>query len=669
MRLTHILFVLTLSILSLRAYADAMDSALKEVGLTKADVQFSDADIASMAPTELISPLFRQLRSDPLRIPLWSKLWREGMLKESNDPVEVVSRALGPIGFGIRRHLYGNPLVAEEKKALGGLVNAIKAVHGGRLSAAQVADLQKRVVVLPKDLQESLAFLIYAQLKAVEAQKKAFSKFSSKDLKAAFKERTQPLRPEMADDYEGVGPYTRQLISGADLNSLTVGGLDLVYAIGKLRKKLSEASFDTTFKWSTPLGQIIIGNAGNSLYKADQKYFLIVDVSGNDVYWSGAGATPEFPVSVVIDIKGADKYEATVAKHNSKEVVPVFGAGVFGYGILVDMSGNDVYFADRHALGRGDFGLGLLWDLQGDDLYDCYGQCEGSAEFGVGILADGTGTDKYSTVTQAQGFGGPLGTGLLLDTGKENDEYSANPAQVDFPSLVDKKFNVSLVQGFAYGFRADVIDGFSLAGGFGALVDGGGNNKFSAGFFAQGFSYWYGVGLLSVGAGNDVYEAGKYAQGAGAHFGVGILDDLGGNDNYSVQQELGLGHGHDFSIGFFIDEGGDDIYNAPNFALGCASAQGIGIFWDQGGSDKYSSKEKEILGCVSLRVPYPSTRYISKGLGVFLDTGNQGAKNLFETPLHKGRLSSNKWIFTPSGLPADINPEVVKRLYGTAIVE
>jgi hypothetical protein len=400
---------------------------------------------------------------------------------------------------------------------------------------------------------------------------------------------------------------------------------------------------------------------------------FILDLGGDDTYYVG-GATYDLtnPVSVIIDRAGNDKYLASeslqdnvpgkMAERKSNKIHPSFGAGVFGYGIVVDMEGNDTYRAFRHTMGRGDFGIGLLLDLAGNDTYDCYVQCQGSGEFGAGLLVDLAGEDIYTAFQQAQGFGGVLGAGLLVDAGKGNDTYIADNSQIDFPATVDKKQNTSLAQGAAIGIRADFLDGHSYSAGFGALVDGGGNNTFNAGFFAQGVSYWYGVGILSVGDGNDTYEAGKYAQGAGVHFGVGILHDTGGADSYKISQELGLGEGHDFGVGFFLDESGNDTYSGANLSFGCGSANGIGIFWDREGDDEYTSKDKTVFGCASYRVENkPTIRGHSKTIGLFFDTGG---KNKFNTTIDKpkGVVKSAQWRHFEEG------PEQTEKAFGLGLV-
>ena len=49
---------------------------------------------------------------------------------------------------------------------------------------------------------------------------------------------------------------------------------------------------------------------------------------------------------------------------------PAFGAGILGYGFLLDVAGDDVYKADRLACGMAAFGVGVLLDRSGKDKYE-----------------------------------------------------------------------------------------------------------------------------------------------------------------------------------------------------------------------------------------------------------------------------------------------------------
>lgn len=664
------------------ANADAWTDVLKQAGLSKEQVRFDPLDLNQVGGADFQGPFFKAVHGEPLRIPFYARLYREVMLDYAKEPYNAVTSALLRTGTGMRRTLEGDPLAGVEavSKSKDGLVAALAHIHrlGGKpLTSAQQADIRKKAKSLSAETAAALSYLIGAEAHALEWRKRALAGLDKAFLARAFAERIQAPKREDQEDRNGLNATQRRLVREVDTPVLMAGGLDLILAVQRQREKLSGVKESETFEWNTPLGLVVLrGDSAANTYPANKSYLLIIDAGGDDTYLSGGGTYDVTrPVGVVIDLKGNDKYLAaaglddvlTKEERKAAHVQPAFGSGVFGYGILVDVEGDDIYRSYRQAQGRGDYGVGLLWDLGGQDTYECWTQCQASADFGAGVLIDMGGEDKYSATFSAQGFGGPAAAGVLIDAGDGADTYNGNDTVIDFPSLIDRKHNVSFVQGAAFGVRADGTDGHGLAGGFGALVDGGGNNSFKGGFFAQGIAYWYGVGWLSTGTGNDSYEAGKYALGAATHFGVGILHDSGGDDTYRVEQELGMGHGHDYAVGFFLEDGGKDTYSAPNLSLGCASAQGLGFFWDRSGDDKYMTEAREALGCASIRIDYPSFRVTSRTLGVFLDTGG---KNEFVTPVKAiaGTRSSIGWNNKSAGVPEKVPARMAARLLGVGRV-
>jgi hypothetical protein len=240
--------------------------------------------------------------------------------------------------------------------------------------------------------------------------------------------------------------------------------------------------------------------------------------------------------------------------------------------------------------------------------------------------------------------------GVLMDI-KGNDNYMANDSTIDFPSSQAKEHNTSMCQGVGFGWRADFIDGHSLAGGVGMLLDAEGDDLYSAGVFAQGCAYWYGVGILTDEKGDDNYSGIWYVQGSGAHFGVGILNDGEGDDHYRATINMAQGAGHDFTIGYLLDESGDDVYHAPNLSLGGGNANGVGIFWDKSGNDKYNVEAATTLGRANIG-SRGSLRDHMLCLGLFLDTGGQ---DKYSKPFAKDNL-----IWTQRGLNEEFPLETEK---------
>lgn len=188
---------------------------------------------------------------------------------------------------------------------------------------------------------------------------------------------------------------------------------------------------------------ILYDGAGNDVYMGGRftqgtaiaGLGLLVDQAGNDRYVSygyAVGFGGPLGVGAVIDVKGDDTYqcgEKYSSNYNALDAPsaqpgdPLFqydcfglgtGAGkrvltkksdqqaynlAGGWGLLIDIDGNDRYRSANFSQGCGYFfGIGLKLDLDGDDEHAGarYGHAAG-AHFGVGLFADGHGADRYSS--------------------------------------------------------------------------------------------------------------------------------------------------------------------------------------------------------------------------------------------------------------------------------
>jgi hypothetical protein len=352
---------------------------------------------------------------------------------------------------------------------------------------------------------------------------------------------------------------------------------------------------------------------------------VVIELGGNDRTTSAqAAAWGRHVLAVVIDLSGDDVHDA--GEHSF-----ALGSGVFGLGAVIDLGGNDTYTVKSDGLGRGLFGTGLLWDLAGDDTYVVktkWGQ--GAAHAGVGVLLDAAGNDRYECAEQSQGMGSTLGCGLLLDLAGNDVYHCRDDGNV---SALYLNQSVAMAQGCGYGRRADIGDGRSLAGGWGLLVDGAGDDRYHAQCWAQGAGYWWGVGVLEDRGGDDVYENGKYSLGAAAHFAVGVQVDLAGDDRYNVgvatTKNQFQGHARDGSIGVSIDGDGNDRYSLKNLCAGSADLASLALFWDRRGDDVYEAvMEKDLgdaapFGSATVYPPHRSFRDDLPAVGVFLDTGGK----------------------------------------------
>lgn len=630
-----LLLVLALPARTADREPDAWDRVLASAGLTRQTCRFDTLDLATFGKDEFVLPYFDAVHKAPLRAPFYARVFRDTVLPAAPSIGNLVMFGGAKIGEGTRLTLIGDPLkeIEQRAKAPNGLVLSIKALwsaSGKSLPASQEPLLRESTTIVPKDVQQAAALLLYTEVEALKWRNKAFAAVPEADRQRLF-DKLLGINP---DDDQIIDDELYRLMHAVDMKYLLVGAEMLAIAADRVSATLAAHNGAEKFVLDadTPLGRVALHGAADDTYP-DRAYALIIDTGGNDTYFGG-GATYDaaHPVSVLIDVAGNDRYlenadlantpVAAYAGRKKPGKHPTFGAGVLGYGILVDLAGDDLYRSLNNTQGRGLFGCGVLCDKAGNDRYDCYMMGQGSAKFGVGILSDHGGADEYRCFTTSQGMGDTKGFGLLIDTGGGQDLYEANDTVIDFPSAQTKDHNGSLSQGFGFGRRADFLDGHSLAGGIGALVDDGGKNTYTAGLFAQGAGYWEGLGLLSSGNGNDTYRGVWYVQAAAAHFAVGILHDTGGDDDYKATMNMAQGAGHDFSVGFLIDDAGNDRHEAPNLSLGGGNQNGFGFFWDKGGNDTYIVTPSTTLGRASVEDPNPNTtRAHCLTIGIFLDSG------------------------------------------------
>jgi hypothetical protein len=498
------------------------------------------------------------------------------------------------------------PETAKEAPPAETFIRALAALHEALdkpLDDKQKKDLDARVKTVPPEVARAAAVLLDAMPGALKKRNQALAKFGGPEkLQAAF-----DLARDLAQQYK-VDAETLRLMRDVDLALLVQGGQELARAMDRAAVLLAKVPQDRfEFTWDTPIGAIALNGTQDNVYGAGP-YLLIIDTGGNDRYASGGATTSAaHPISLLLDLAGDDVYEAKGG--------PAFGAGILGYGFLLDAGGNDVYKADRLACGMASFGVGVLMDRGGNDRYRVDEVGQGAAFFGVGVLSDLKGDDEYRCFMEAQGFGGTRGCGVLVDR-EGNDLYEADDTDIRNPSPQDNKHNTSLAQGCSFGRRDHPGDGNSLAGGVGILVDAKGDDRYKCGVFGQGVAYWYGLGMLIDMEGNDTYEGMWYCQGSAAHYGVGALCDLAGSDQYRTKLTMGQGSANDYSIGFLHDLAGNDTYECPSNCMGFALYNGIGILWDDAGDDNYKTGGPA-FGATG------ETRPESLCLGLFIDGGGK----------------------------------------------
>jgi hypothetical protein len=426
---------------------------------------------------------------------------------------------------------------------------------------------------------------------------------------------------------------------------------------------------------------LLVDLGGDDLYRGGiggstlaQPVTLVVDVAGNDRYVAddertNAQGSGILGTGVLIDAAGDDTYRA----YGSSQ-----GYGLFGTGLLADLRGNDRYELIVEGQGAAEFGVGLLFDLAGTDAYRIVsaGQGFGGVGNGIGTLVDLEGNDAYFAepdsakayrpddhsqlkvnYSYAQGAAagrrGDLedghswagGVGTLIDLGG-NDAYRSG--------------NWSIGSGYWYGI--------------GWLYDAAGDDTYSASVFSLAAGAHFCIGALMDEHGDDRYEGygdSHTGMGFGHDFTVAILFDGGGNDSYRYGAD-GFGYAINMSLAMFVDAGGDDTYVldrgkegfgitnfkpedlVPNVTRNyLAWPVQVGLFLDAGGKDRYldrdavagtetpSASRKD--GARILRPPSPARESDGRHAGIFVDRAGPAAPSI--------EWFRNRWSSMPAPAP------------------
>lgn len=321
------------------------------------------------------------------------------------------------------------------------------------------------------------------------------------------------------------------------------------------------------------------GRTGGAIGILSYPFSVCIDLNGNDIYDAEKKlfnfGSAIFGCGMLLDLGGDDVYRGY---HYSQ------GATLFGIGMLIDYEGKDFYQAGYFAQGAGQSGIGILIDNEGEDVYHSYNYCQGFASiWGYGLLSDLAGNDVYFA-------GGKYIHHPLLP--KDYRSFSQGfaigwrpDASGGIGFLFDKSGNDF--------YNGDVFtQGCSYWYSLGILYDESGQDHYSAAEYAQGAGIHLSVGILIDKEGDDNYYSRLGpAQGEGHDLSVGILIDRKGRDYYATSGGQGIGLTNSF--GLFLDAEGDDSYmtTEPNFGQGIANwARGFGgsgIFLDFEGRDNY----------------------------------------------------------------------------------
>ncbi|MCK4341316.1 MAG: hypothetical protein KAY37_06285 [Phycisphaerae bacterium] len=672
---------------------DALDEALALVGMRRADLgwtpkgwwpRYPDVPYKLRAFDALFAePLDTITYTRALGQTAWDKLDPAELDKEQGRGSRNLFQAVQRLGidprFGGFRGYTANVL-APEVPLDEAILKLTEAAHRPtRISTFGMElpyptpkeDLAEMVARLPEGVSPILGQLVLNIIDAHYWAELAFRKVDGND-RIVVATRYN-VGEELVDAFDYC-PQMDDLARSWDEACLWYAGQKCVQALDDARVKLAELKLRNVpkfaFDWESPWGWIRIRGGGDDRVDGTNA-LLIVDLGGDDRYQGGvAASTAERPIGLLLDLRGDDRYTS---------VQPAQGAGLCGVGVLIDAAGDDRYKARHYAQGVGQFGLGLCADLAGDDTYFNKYSGQGCGYFGIGLLFDVSGQDQYVLYADGQGFGGNGGVGVLADRSGA-DCYTAirEHSVTGRPSYHSRDLDVGVsnCQGCGMGRRGDGADGHSWAGGLGALLDGEGDDYYTAGNWSMGTGYWFGIGVLHDRGGNDEYHGVVYSQGTGAHFCIGVMVDEAGDDKHLAEENSNssLAWAHDFTIGILLDVSGDDLYSVDTSGLAYSINRSIALLIDTSGNDVYKTdleqrKEKEqgllpgtAINKENFRARGGVSTYFADtaSLALFLDVGGSDT--------YWGDIQNNTHWLDPSDSPnwADRNFSIgVDRAEGT----
>ncbi len=596
----------------------AVEAILCELGLDPRDVGVRDEDLAVMVGRGRRPELAHLLMRRPLRADGVARVLGEELTAAGREnPVDLLAGLARWNNRVVRRTLLGDPLAAAKAHAADADARRTLLIDAG----LPAADCDR----LPASVQEAAALLLLAGRDARAWVGRATAGINDPPHAAArqrlIEQLLKPARSSAASQPAENPPdpdTDRDLKRWTDefpTECVMVAAQDLLLAVESARQKLAADTALATavfhVEFDSDLGRVVLADARDDVHDRATAPAILIDIGGNDRYTNAGAAGPDQPVSLALDLAGDDTYDG------GPQSVGTFGAGLLGIGVLYDVAGQDRYSGGRLSQGAAAYGAGLLIDGDGDDAYGAIDESQAAATAGGALLLDRAGRDRYESYQCSQAFAGPAGAALLLDLAG-SDRYVANDTDLRYPSAQNPQHNNSMSQGAACGWRADYLDGVSLAGGVAALIDAAGDDDYACGVFGQGVGYWYGLGLLIDLGGDDRYTGHWYVQGAAAHYAAGVLADRGGNDRYTANQNMSQGAGHDLSVGVLIDDAGWDVYLGSTLGLGSSNAAGVGVFIEKAGDDRYAVTPGDCLGWAN---PNTGLRSLMPACGLFLDLG------------------------------------------------
>lgn len=609
---------------------ELFQQVLAAAKLTPEDVQIDRADMALWGGDKYQAKLLDVFFNNPWKISPYTRTISNDLLATKSDMAQLAFSAHRMMDAGINPRL-NNDLLTKYKQQAQKLGDDALAVALSQLTTQPANNFKNAEYdALPPPLRSAVAQFLLMIPDALRYRQLGILRSLSQlqlDADSTYTEvvdyvitTVDEQEVEQEDESTDRVLLIESLLDKVDFKLLNTGAILTASAAQELQHQLSQLDQNSLaghyhYSIETPQGRIALSGKGEQVYPAGD-YLLIVDVAGNDTYLGGAATSNiAHGLSVTLDLAGSDRYSSPSG------TTPSFGAGIFGYGVLMDMQGDDQYEAQYQSQGIGIFGTGILYDAQGQDTYRGIGNLQGSGSFGTGVLIDNEGSDRYFLYRFGQGYGFTKGVGLLLDSAGD-DQYIALKDKYPNGGPFGADKHVHFAQGAAFGRRGDYTDAHSWAGGIGILVDGAGNDRYECEIYGQGTGYWYSLGILVDKEGDDYHDSGVYSLGGSPHFAVGIYQDDGGSDRYTNIVSQSLGKGRDWSIGWFEESEGNDWYQGNHAIFGTADVNGIGVFWDKQGDDTYLSFSEPAYGQSSMEGA-SGLRELMFSLSIFVDGAGQ----------------------------------------------
>jgi len=338
-----------------------------------------------------------------------------------------------------------------------------------------------------------------------------------------------------------------------------------------------------------------LNNSGSPVYEGNgleisrmtPSASIVIDVKGNDSYMStrtGSMGSGIMGVGILMDIEGEDTYSGSILSQ---------GSGFLGIGCLIDLQGNDLYSAQEISQGAALFGNGVLLDGRGDDKYSGAKYIQGfGGPGGRGLLLDISGNDLYTAGVK---YGSTYGTPGVYHTVAQGAAWGLRGKAAGGVGILHDTAgdDIYIAGNFSQG------TGYYL--GLGVLMDDAGNDRYVGSRYCQGSAAHLAAGIILDRKGSDSYTARIAASQGGAwDMAFACALDFEGDDVYEGG-DLAMGAAAQNAIGFFYDGYGKDRYTASSMGFGYGGdltyeggrqASNLGIFLDTGGcSDLYGIKD------------------------------------------------------------------------------